>query len=77
MYPATLNIHSVYFLNSPNVVTRLLFNIYKPISDSYVKVILPGNGGGGGGGGEEKILPLHIISECTSVLHIYLWLCWL
>ena len=51
MYPATLNIHSVYFLNSPSVVTRLQFNIYKPISNSYVNVILPGNVGGWGGGG--------------------------
>ena len=49
MYPATLNIRSVY-LNSPSVVTRLLFNIYKHISDCYVNVILPGNVGGGGGG---------------------------
>ena len=46
MYPATFNIHSVY-LNSPSVVTQLLFNIYKPISNSYVNVILPGNVGGG------------------------------
>ena len=55
MYPATLNIHSVYFLNSPNVVTRLLFNIYKPISNSYVNVILPGNVRRGGGVVEEVI----------------------
>ena len=41
MYPATLNIRSVY-LNSPSVVTRLLFNICKPVGDSYVNVILPG-----------------------------------
>ena len=57
MYPATLNIRSVY-LNSPSVVTRLLLNIYKPINDSYVNVILPNNvfffGGGGGGGGGRR-----------------------
>ena len=58
MYPPTLHIRSVY-LNSLIVVTRLLFNIYKPVSDSYVNVTLPGNVGwgveGGGGGGEKVI----------------------
>ena len=43
-YPVTLN--------SLSVVTGLLLNIYKPVSDSYVNVILHGNVGWGVGEGE-------------------------
>ena len=71
MYPAMLNIRAVY-LNSPSVVTRLLFSIYKPVSDSYVNVILPGNIGGGGGEGNTHGC-VGILSVSVS---IYLWLCW-
>ena len=49
MYPGTCSV----YLNNLSFVTRLLFNIYKPVSDSYVNVILTGNVGWGVGVGGE------------------------
>ena len=56
------------FKNSLSVITRLLFNVYKPVSNSYVNVILPGNVGWGwrvgkgGGGGGEKVIPTAVLA---------------
>ena len=47
---ACIQLHSIFVLSTWSKCCHSV-NIYKPVSDSYVNVILPCNVGGGGGGG--------------------------